>query len=124
MLVKFIFPTAIAGAALSAVAAISALAPLDKKPETQAVRDRVEPDPKLLAEYRVCSDLAETHVLSLPYARHCADVYLALKLSFLPDVDPEVYWELSIEQRRAAQKSGYAAYRRWKEESMRFAQFD
>ena len=124
MRVKLLFAAATAGAAISAVAATTALAPFYNKPVAQTVRDWVEPDPKLLAEFLACSDLAEAHVLSPSYARQCADVYLALKLSFLPDFDPAVYSTLSIEERWAAQKSGYAAFRHWKEASMRCAQCD
>ena len=124
MLVKLAFSAAVAGAALSAVAATTALTPLDNKSETQTVRDLTGPDPELLIEYQACSDLAEVHVLSPSRARQCADVYLALKLSFLPDVDIAAYWALPIEQRWVAQKSGYAAFRQWKEASMLFAQSD
>lgn len=124
MRVKHLFLAMVAGAAVSAVAATSALAPLDNKPEMQTVRDPVQPDPELLAEYRVCSDLAEEYVLSADYARHCSNVYLALKLSFLPDVDLAVYSELSMEERLTAQKSGYAAYRQWTEANMSIVQSD
>ena len=90
------------------------------KPEEEAIDRAIRP--KLLADYLACSNLAEVHILSPSDARRCADTYLALKLSFLPDVAPEAYWKLSVEQRWAAQKMGYAAFLRWKEANVRIAQ--
>ncbi len=112
-----LFFAVLASVALSAMAVAETRVParLENMPDSTKVHDLVEPDPKLLAEYLACSDLAAVHVLPSYVARHCADVYLALKLSFLPDVDLASFQEMTFERRWDAEKLGYAALRKWKE---------
>ena len=73
------------------------------------------PDPELLATYQSCSRSAEDRVLSPAEARHCSEIYLRLKLSFLPNVNPDVFQSLSVKERWEIQQRGYDALRAWRE---------
>ncbi len=46
-------------------------------------------------------------------ARLCSDIYLRLKLSFLPGLGIEEFRALDAETRRHANAAGYAAFLRW-----------
>lgn len=75
----------------------------------------VDPDWKLLSSYETCSDAAAERLLSFSEATHCSEIYLHLKLSFLPDVEYEDFKSLPPEERWRIQQRGYAAFVAWKE---------
>ena len=75
---------------------------------------RVGPDMDLLAAYERCSQDAAVRLLSLGEATQCSEIYLHLKLSFLPDKDVATFQSLPAEDRWQIQKRGYAALVAWR----------
>lgn len=104
-------------AGLGMLGARTAFAPLREPPERAAGTAVQSPDRDLLARYEACSRAAEIRVLSQAEVSDCSDTYLRLKLSFLSDVDLEVFRTLSTPERREAQQCGYRALRAWRDGS-------
>ena len=73
-----------------------------------------EPERGDLESYAECAASAQTHVLDPGTARWCADAYLRIKLSFLPEIGPDQYQALPPHQRARANTADYAAYLDWK----------
>ncbi len=73
------------------------------------------PDQALLAAYETCSGAAEVRLLSISEASLCANTYLRLKLSFLPDVNLEEFRSLPALERWEIQQQGYRALLDWRE---------
>ena len=67
----------------------------------------------LYREYSECSKTAIERAVSMSEAEACADLYLRLKLSFLPGSEYNRFKTLSAATRAYAHEKAYAAYRAW-----------
>lgn len=63
--------------------------------------------------HAACSAAAKTRAMAGGEARLCTQAFLRIKLAFLADIDAATYAGLSPQDRAAANRAGYAAYRAW-----------
>ena len=63
--------------------------------------------------HAACSAAAKTRAMAGSEARLCTQAFLRIKLAFLADIDAATYASLSPQDRAAANRAGYAAYRAW-----------
>ena len=68
----------------------------------------------LIASYFLCGEAAETRLLDRAEIETCTSTYTAVKLSFLPDVDPADYAAMTAAERAEVNQRGYAAYVAWR----------
>ena len=97
---------------LRTVLTIAALAIAAPAHADETVRD---PDPALLARHDACSAAAAERLMSGAEAQLCADNYLRLKLSLLPDMDFDTFQGLEARERYAISLEGYRAFLAWKQ---------
>lgn len=67
----------------------------------------------LYVEYVRCSSQAVAQMLSAIESRDCSNIFMRLKLTFLPDFDFEKFKALPPRSRAEINRKGYAAYRDW-----------
>ena len=67
----------------------------------------------LFRSHQACSRNAQLQVPSASDAAFCSEVFLFLKLSFLPNTDPDGYRDLTPHARAVANREGYQAYMDW-----------
>ncbi|WP_107497089.1 hypothetical protein [Thalassobius sp. I31.1] len=67
----------------------------------------------LITFYLTCSVAAEERILTQSEVTSCASAYTAVKLSFIPDITPDTFAALPVEQRVAINNDAYAAWVAW-----------
>lgn len=97
---------------LTSCAVLLLAAPAQADDATQGV-----PDHESLALYSECARAAESRILSYAEALACSHAFLALKLSFLPDITPGQYRDMTAAERADVNRRGYLAYRAWMDAS-------
>ena len=68
---------------------------------------------QLLSVYYSCDIAAAQSLLPPAQMAFCQDIYLQVKLWFVPGVDIGTYADLAATERAEANRIGYAAFREW-----------
>ncbi len=73
--------------------------------------------PLMFTEYLACSSKSETLRLSRSEVIACMEAYLAVKLSFISEIEPEYFREMSRERQIEINRRAFMAYRKWRDEN-------
>lgn len=76
----------------------------------------------LIAAHFACSDMASERYLSPGEIQYCSAIYQEIKLSFVPGVDLETYFQLSAPEQSAVNKEGFTAFYTWRLENPEIVQ--
>lgn len=71
----------------------------------------------LIAAHFACTEIAIHRPMSADEVRGCAAVYQEVKLAFVPGVSARDYRELTLEERMAVSRAGFAAFLSWRDEN-------
>jgi hypothetical protein len=77
-----------------------------------------EPSRADLEIFAGCASAAQTRALAAEDARVCAETFLRIKLSFLPEVGPDRFRTLTPVERARTNRAGYLAYMHWRAASV------
>lgn len=75
--------------------------------------ETIGPDSADLRFYLVCARLSDERLLSFGEAATCSQVFMRIKLSFLPGVTLEEFQHMPPKTKSAANIEGYLKYRAW-----------
>ena len=85
-------------------------------------REKLEETRRILfRKHMDCASQATERLMSPGAASDCADIYLRLKLTFLPGVDAEGFKTFSPETRARINRITYVAYRSWLQRQLALA---
>lgn len=102
------------GHRMAAAIVLFALVPLPVNPETR--KGSSGPDTADLRTYLECSAAADVRLLGFDEAILCSTVFMRIKLSFVPDVDPARFYSLPPTEKSAVDQLAYRLYLDWKEQ--------
>ena len=85
-------------------------------------REKLEETRRILyRKHMDCASQATERLMSPGAASDCADIYLRLKLTFLPGVEAEGFKTFSPETRARINRITYMAYRSWLQQHLALA---